>query len=197
MADHAIVQQVWQQQQAWKAQLFDQAVQIFIVLSLGCLFRPKQAGTGNPGSRFFLDNTDITSAAARRPVPFYEMEEISGSPIWCANLSGLHAVHNCATAICVCQHLHRWRLLWCESQLCAALLRSTCSNADAVQIGQPSHQPAVVILNPGHATGHRLEPRCALPSLLSTHCFFCFCFWCSCEIYFDGLIDCCCCCVPA
>jgi hypothetical protein len=79
--DYAAVQQIWQQQQAWKAQMFDQSVQVFIVVSLGCLFRPKQAGTGDPGARFFLDSTDISSSGVRRPVPFYEMAEINGSQL--------------------------------------------------------------------------------------------------------------------
>eukprot|EP01052_Picozoa_sp_SAG31_P020514 SAG31_NODE_1546_length_7927_cov_29.239525_4_plen_203_part_00 len=81
--DHAIVQQVWQQDLAWKAQLFDQMLQVLIVISLGFLFRPKQSSTGAPGARYFLDSTDISTSSIRRPVPFYEMEQISGvAPAW-------------------------------------------------------------------------------------------------------------------
>jgi hypothetical protein len=80
IVDYWFVQVEWQGGQAWKSQVFEQAVEIIVVTAMGFVFRPKQpgagAGAGGRG-RYFLEAGADQGGASMRQVPFYEMSPVS------------------------------------------------------------------------------------------------------------------------
>ena len=78
IVDYWFVQIEWQGDQAWKSQVFEQAVEIIVVTAMGFVFRPKQPGSGAGGrGRYFLDAGADQGGALTRQVPFYEMSPVS------------------------------------------------------------------------------------------------------------------------
>ena len=76
IVDYWFVQVEWQGGQAWKSQVFEQAVEIIVVTTMGFVFRPKQPGSGGRG-RYFLEAGAHQGGASMRQVPFYEMSPVS------------------------------------------------------------------------------------------------------------------------
>jgi hypothetical protein len=78
IVDYWFVQVEWQGEQAWKSQVFEQAVEIIVVTAMGFVFRPKQPGSGTGGrGRYFLEAGADQGGASMRQVPFYEMSPVS------------------------------------------------------------------------------------------------------------------------
>ncbi len=78
IVDYWFVQVEWQGEQAWKSQVFEQAVEIIVVTAMGFVFRPKQPGSGTGGrGRYFLEAGADQGGVSMRQVPFYEMSPVS------------------------------------------------------------------------------------------------------------------------
>ena len=78
IVDYWFVQVEWQGEQAWKSQVYEQAVEIIVVTAMGLVFRPKQPGSGTGGrGRYFLEAGTDQGSASMRQVPFYEMSPVS------------------------------------------------------------------------------------------------------------------------